>query len=66
MKQYVCGHTQPLFRAGHNRGITCMSKPKALRLMLIIMEHKYIIILQQNKLYLKALKYLRQLNIGAY
>jgi hypothetical protein len=45
MKQYECGRTQPLFRAGHNRGITCVSKPKGLRLILIIMKHNYIIII---------------------
>jgi hypothetical protein len=44
MKQYECGRTQPLFRAGHGCGITCVSKPKGLRLILIIMKHKCIII----------------------
>jgi hypothetical protein len=39
MKQYECGPTQPLFLAGHNRGKTCMLKPKGLRLILIIMKH---------------------------
>jgi hypothetical protein len=33
MKQYECGHTQPLFHAGHDRGITCVLKPKGLRLI---------------------------------
>jgi hypothetical protein len=28
MKQYECGRTQPLFRAGHDRGINKWSKPK--------------------------------------
>ncbi len=36
MKQYECGRTQPLFRAGHDRGITCVSKPKGLRTILNI------------------------------
>jgi hypothetical protein len=45
MKQYECGHAQPLFRAGQDRGITCVSKPKRLRLMPIIMKHKCIIII---------------------
>ncbi len=45
MKQYECGRTQPLFRAGHNRGITCASKPKGLRQILIILKHKYITII---------------------
>jgi hypothetical protein len=45
MKQYERGRTQPLFRAGHDRGITCVSEPKGLRLILIIMKHKYITII---------------------
>ncbi len=32
MKQYECGHTQPLFRAGHERGITWVSKPKRVKI----------------------------------
>jgi hypothetical protein len=41
MKQYKCGRTQPLFRAGHDHGKTCVLKSKGLRLILIIiMEHK--------------------------
>jgi hypothetical protein len=32
MKPYKCGHTQPLFRAGHDRGITCVSKPKRVKI----------------------------------
>ncbi len=31
MKQYECGHTQPLFRVGHDSGINKCSKPKGLR-----------------------------------
>ncbi len=31
MKQYECGRTQPLFRAGHDRGINKWSKPKELK-----------------------------------
>jgi hypothetical protein len=31
MKQYECGRTQPLFRAGHDRGINKRSKPNGLR-----------------------------------
>ena len=46
MKQYECGRTQPLFRAGHDRGKTCVSKPKGLRqILIIIMKHKYITII---------------------
>ncbi len=31
MKQYECSRKQPLFRAGHDRGINKWSKPKGLR-----------------------------------
>jgi hypothetical protein len=64
MKQYECGCTQPLFRAGHDRGTNRDSKPKGLRqILIIIMKHKiHIHLLQQNKLNLKTLKYLRRLN----
>ena len=40
MKQYECGRTQPLFRAGNNRGINKRSKPKGLtQILIIIMKH---------------------------
>ncbi len=39
MKQYECGRTQPC-------GKTCVSKPKGLRqILIIIMKHKYITII---------------------
>jgi hypothetical protein len=48
MKQHEYGCTQPLFRAGHDRGIPCVWKPKGLRLILIIMKHNYITIITNN------------------
>jgi hypothetical protein len=63
MKQYQCGPTQPSFRAVHDRGKTCMLKPKGLvQMLIIIMKHKYKTIITAKQTHLKALKYLRQLN----
>ncbi len=50
MKQYECGHTQPLLRAGRDHGKTSVSKPKGLRqILVIIMKHKYITIITVKK-----------------
>ncbi len=48
-KQYECGRTQLLFHAGHDRGITCVSKTKGLRLILIIMKHNYTVIITSKQ-----------------
>jgi hypothetical protein len=49
MKQYESGRTQPLFRAVHDHGITCVSKPKGLgQILIIIMKHKYTTIIKSK------------------